>query len=219
MIDRVRSRKWVVSHAEHLLATSYKRSFVDKLDDPVGAALDIYRLYCGAAAMRKDTDVTFNPYVPADDREAMSYATDVRTFYRYGPGVKGEDNTFEDARPLLKDFFERLDRRIDGGSTAAVFRVAHGETIMPFAALIKAYRSNRQTPKGEPYDRDTNPWRGSYAGRLSGNIEWVAVRSQDGKVLVTMRIHEVPRQFRAACEPYKKGSYWYRVSELKGCLG
>ena len=219
MIDRVRSRKSIVEHAEHLLADSYDQWFVNDLDDPVGAALDIYLLYSTAAGLQEETTINFNRYVPEADRAAMSYATDVRTFYRYGPGVKGETNTFEDARPVLKDFFERLDRRIDGGSTAAVFRVAHGETTMPFAALIKAPRSQEQTPRGEPYDRDTNPWLGSYAGRLSGNIEWTAVRNKDRKVLVTMRVHEVPVKFHSGCEPYKEGSWFYTVPELKSCLG
>ena len=219
MVRKVRSSASVREHAEHLLATSYKRSFVDSLDDPVGAALDLYKLYITAPGMAKETDITFARYVPKDDREALSLATDVESFYRHGPGVKGETNTFANARPLLRDFFERLDRRIDGSSTAAVFRIGHGETTMPFAALIKAPGSHKQMSKGEAFSRSKNPWRGSVAGRLSGNIEWTAFRNQDGKVLVTMRYNEVQVPFNSGCTPYKENSYFYRVSELKDCLG
>ena len=219
MINKVRSRSSIRDHAKHLLKASYKGSFVDSLDNPVDAALDLYLLYSTAPGLKKETDITFGRYVPSEDRDAMSYATDVRTFYRYGPGVKGETNTYKDARPLLEDFFDRLDKRIDGGSTAAVFRVGHGETIMPFAALIKAPGSEKQTPKGEAYSRDNNPWRGSKAGRLGGNIEWAALRDKDHKVLVTMRYNEKPVPFHSGCTPYKKDSYFYRVSELKDCLG
>jgi len=219
MVDKVLRRASVRDHAEHMLRVSYKGSFVNSLDDPVEAALDLYKLYVHAPGMGKDTDITFSRYVPEDDRETMSYATEVGTFYRHGPGVKGETNTFRNARPLLKDFFEHLDQRIAGGSKAAVFHVAHGETTMPFAALIKAPGSHKQMPKGEAWSRSTNPWRGSVAGRVSGNIEWTAFRNADRKVLVTMRFNEVKARFHSGCTPYKDGSYFYRVSELKDCLG
>ena len=219
MIDKIRSRSSIRDHAKHVLKASYKSSYVDSIKDPVSAALDLYLLYSTAPGLAKETDITFARYVPQEDREAMSYATDARTFYKYGPGVKGETKTFSQARPLLADFFDRLDRRIDGSSTAAVFRVAHGETTMPFAALIKAPGSQEQTPKGEAFDRDTNPWRGAVAGKPSGNIEWTAFRNKDKKVLVTMRYNEKPVPFHSGCTPYKKGSYYYRVSELKSCLG
>ena len=219
MTNQIYNRRSVRDRAKHLLATSYKRSFVDSLNNPVGAALDLYLLYSTAPGMAKETRITFARYVPAVDRETMSYATDARTFYRYGPGVKGETSTFKDARPLLADFFARLDRRIRGGSTAAVFRVGHGETTMPFAALIKAPRSQKQTPKGEAFGRGTNPWRGAVAGKLGGNIEWTAFRNANRRVLVTMRYNERPVPFHAGCKPYRKGSYFYRVSELKSCLG
>jgi hypothetical protein len=219
MVDKVRRSASVRDHAGHMLRVSYKSSFVNSLDDPVDTALDLYKLYVTAPGMAKDTDITFSRYVPEDDRETLSYATEIETFYRHGPGVKGETNTYRNARPLLNEFFERLDRRIDGSSTAAVFRVGHGETTMPFAALIRAPGSHQQMPKGEAYSRSKNPWRGAVAGRLSGNIEWTAFRNKDRKVLVTMRYNEEQVRFHSGCTPYKGRSFFYRVSELKNCLG
>ncbi len=219
MIGRIMERSSLRDHAEHTLRASYTRSFVDSLDNPVAAALDLHKLYSTAPGMQRETPITFARYVPKEDREALSFATDARLFYEYGPGIKGETNTFRSARPLLNDFFTRLDRRIDGGSTAAVFRVAHGETTMPFAALIKAPGSHVQASKTEAFSREKNPWRGSVAGRLAGNIEWTAFRSKDRPVLVTMRYNERPVPFHAGCTPYKRKSYYYTVSELKSCLG
>jgi hypothetical protein len=219
MTSEVRNRSSIRGYAKDVLGTSYKRSYVDSIKDPVGAALDLYLLYATAPGMQKETNITFARYVPKADREPLSYVTDGTTFYKYGPGVKGESNTFEDARPLLRDFFDRLDNRIGGSSTAAVFRVGHGETIMPFAALIKAPGSEFQTPKGVAFSRGTNPWRGSKAGKLGGNIEWTAFRNSSRKVLVTMRYNENPVPFNKGCTPYRKGSYFYTVGELKHCLG
>ena len=219
MVDRVRGRASVRDTAKHMLRVSYKPSFVNSLDDPVEAALDLYKLFVTAPGMARETDVMFARYVPKEDRETLSYATEVETFYRYGPGVKGETNTFKNARPLLEDFFDHLDRRIEGGSQAAIFHIGHGETTMPFAALIKAPGSHKQTAKGEAFHRDNNPWRGAVAGRVSGNIEWTAFRNKEGRVLVTMRVNEVQARFHSGCTPYKDGSYYYRVWELKNCLG
>ena len=219
MTEEILDRDAIREHAESVLRTIYVPEFVDSIKDPVDAALDIYKLYSTAPGMAKDTDITFARYVPQEDREPLSYATDVETFYQYGPGIEGESNTTENARPLLEDFFKTLDDRVAGSSTAVVYRFAHGETTMPFTALIKAPGSEKQTAEGERFTRGTNPWRGAVAGRLAGNIEWAAFRNDNGKILVTMRYHEKPVQFHDGCTPIEDGGHFYRVSELKDCLG
>ncbi|MEO6472831.1 MAG: histidine-type phosphatase [Aeromicrobium sp.] len=207
----------VKGYAKTVLTTIYTRKYVDGIKDPVGAALDIYSLYQTAPSMKKETNISFARYVPRATREPLSYATDVKTFFKYGPGVKGQTSSFSDAKPLLANFFKRLNARVKGNSTAAVLRFAHGETTMPFAALIKAPGSGTQVPKGQRFTRQLNPWRGAVAGKMSGNIEWAAYRKKK-YVLVTMRYNEVPVKFNSSCKPYKKGSYFYRVSELRRCL-
>ena len=216
--EEIRGASSIRSHAEEVLRTIYTPGFVDSIKDPVGAALDVYLLYATAPGMSKETDITFARYVPQADREPLSYATDAETFYQYGPGVKGETNTTDNARPLLDDFFTALDDRVAGGKTAAVFRFAHGETTMPFEALIKAPGSEHQLTQGERFTRSTNPWRGATAGRLAGNIEWAAYRDGAGKVLVTKRYHEIPVAFHDGCKPDSDGSLFYALSELKRCL-
>ena len=216
--EEILDRTAIRDYADDLLRSLYSSEFVDTLKDPVGAALDVYKLYSTAPGMAKETDITFARYVPEATREPLSYATDVETFYQYGPGVEGETNTYEKARPLLDDFFARLDQRIAGSSTAVVYRLAHGETTMPFAALIKAPGSEKQVPDGDRFTRGTNPWRGAVAGGLAGNIEWSAFRNDAGRVLVTMRQNEKPVPFHDGCAPESDGGYFYTVDELKRCL-
>lgn len=163
--------------------------------------------------------MTFADYVPLADAKVLGYAVDVQNFYRYGPGVTGETSSYKQARPLLADFFSRLDTRIAGGSTAAVFRLAHGETIMPFEALIKAPGSTTQVKKGSVFKYGSNSWRGSVAGRLAGNVEWAAYRNSTGHILVTMRLNEKPVKFNSSCKATASAPYFYRVSTLKSCLG
>ncbi|MDQ3155936.1 MAG: hypothetical protein M3Q98_04320 [Actinomycetota bacterium] len=212
------ARDALKNHARTLLANLYTTSYVDSIKDPLSAALDVYKLYQTAPSMQKETSITFGRYVPTTTREPLSYATDVDSFFQYGPGVKGETTSYSDAKPLLADFFKQLDARINGGSTAAVLRIAHGETTMPFAALIKAPGSEVQVPKGERFTRQTNAWRGAVAGKMAGNVEWAAYRNKAKDVLITMRYNELPAKFHSGCKPYKSGSYFYTVDEIKRCL-
>lgn len=218
-IATVIRRSSVKSAAREVLLRLYKKSYVNRLSDPVEKAIDVYLLYSTAAGMSRDTRVTFAEYVPLSAAGGLAEAVDARNFYQFGPGIAGESGSYRQARPVLKDFFSALDRRIAGGSTAAVFRHAHGEVTMPFAALIEAPGSQKQASRSRAYSYGNNPWRGFVAGRLAGNIEWAAYRNASGQVLVTMRQNEQPVQFNASCTPSAAGAYFYEVSGLKSCLG
>lgn len=217
-IAKVLRRPSIKAAARKVLLRLYKKSYVNRLSDPVGKAIDVYLLYSTAAGMARDTRVTFADYVPISAARGLAEAVDARNFYRYGPGVAGESSSYKQARPVLKNFFSALDARIAGGRTAAVFRHAHGEVTMPFAALIEAPGSQKQATRARTYSYGNNPWRGFKAGRLAGNLEWAAYRNAAGRVLVTMRYNEQPVRFNASCEPAGGGGYFYRVSELKDCL-
>ncbi|MBC7630614.1 histidine-type phosphatase [Aeromicrobium sp.] len=217
-VDRIIASPGVIGASRHLLTRLYTQQYVDGLDDPVMAALDVYLLYCTAPGMQGDTDVTFARYVSLADAKAMEYVVDAQNFYHFGPGVEGETSSYQASKPLLDDFFAELDKRLSGGSTAAVFRLAHGETTMPFAALLRLPGSSQQVPGAGVFTYDDNPWRGYVAGRLGGNIEWAAYRNASRDVVVTMRYNEQPVKFNSSCTAMSPGSYFYRVSELRSCL-
>lgn len=214
----VERRSSIRAAAKRILLRLYKPSYVKGLKDPVDKATDIYRLYNTAPGMKGHTAVTFSRYVPRRDARVMAELIDARNFYRYGPGVAGERKSFRQADPILDDFFDTLDKRIAGGSTAAVFRHAHGEVTMPFAARIKAPGSTRGAKAGSAYSYQRNPWRGKVAGLLAGSIEWAAYRDARGQVLVTMRQNERPVAFDAGCRPSVRGTLFYTLGELKRCL-
>ncbi len=215
-VNQILASKPVVDASKELLRVLYTPAYVDSIKDPVLAAQDIYKLYATAAGMQSDTDVTFEKYVPLELAKEMAYVIDAQNFYGFGPGIAGQDLSYRAAKPILVDFFDELDKRIKGGSTAAVFRPAHGETTMPFAALLQLPGSEKQAANGEVYTYENNPWRGSVAGRLAGNVEWVAYRNAAKDVLVTMRYNEQPVEFRAGCKATVP--YFYEVVELKRCL-
>ena len=216
-VNQILASEPVINASKELLRVLYAPAYVDTIKDPVLAAQDVYKLYATAAGMQGDTDVTFEKYVPLDLAKRMAYVIDAQNFYGFGPGIAGQDFSYRAARPILDDFFTELDQRIKGGSTAAVFRMAHGETTMPFAALLRLPGSEKQAAKGDVYTYENNPWRGSVAGRLAGNVEWVAYRNAAKDVLVTMRYNErpgeVPQGLQSGAVPY-----FYEVAELRRCL-
>ncbi len=214
--ERALARPDVVEAATHLLDRMYAPAFVATIDDPVDAALDVYLLYSTAPGLAAETSVTFEQYVPLEDAAVLGSAVDAENFYQFGPGVEGEDSSYAAARPLLDDFLTSLDERLAGGSTAAVFRLAHGETTMPFAALLGLPGSDVQVAADDTFSYADNPWRGYVAGRLGGNIEWAAYRDDAGRALVTVRHNEQPVRLTDRCR--EAVPYFYRPAELDRCL-
>ncbi len=214
--ERALARPDVLAAATHLLEQVYTPAFVATIDDPVAAALDVYLLYSTAPGLAAETSVTFARYVPLEDAAVLGSAVDAENFYQFGPGVEGEDSSYAAARPLLDDFLTSLEERLAGGSTAAVFRLAHGETTMPFAALLGLPGSDVQVAADDTFSYADNPWRGYVAGRLGGNIEWAAYQDGAGKALVTVRHNEQPVRLTDRCR--ETVPYFYRPAELERCL-
>ena len=205
----------------------------------VDAAMDLYNLYIIAADMQEEnTDAhgfDFDKYfegIDSTEGETFAWILDAEDFYEKGPSYAGQDETYRIAQPLLDDFFASIDERVAGGDTAATFRFAHAETIMPFAALIGAPGSTQQAPAVvEPQSVDdvynyNNEWRGETVTPMAANIQWdVATKDGDpetGKAytpLVRMLYNETEVPFNASCTPVAEGSTWYKESELKSCLG
>ena len=218
----------------------------------VDAAMDLYNLYIIAADMQEENtgDHTFdfdqyftNTNISPEDGDVFAWILDMEDFYEKGPSYAGQNETYRIAQPLLDDFFASIDERVAGGDTAATFRFAHAETIMPFAALIGAPGSTQQAPAVENpqsvadvYNYQDNKWRGESVTPMAANIQWdVATRDgidpKTGKAytpLIRMLYNETEVAFGgtntltrglSSCTPVAEGSTWYKESELKRCLG
>ena len=216
----------------------------------VDAAMDLYNLYIIAADMQEEnTDAhrfDFDKYfegIDSTEGETFAWILDAEDFYEKGPSYAGQDETYRIAQPLLDDFFASIDERVAGGDTAATFRFAHAETIMPFAALIGAPGSTQQAPAVENpqsvadvYNYQDNKWRGESVTPMAANIQW-DVATRDGidpktrkayTPLIRMLYNEKEVAFGgtntlarglSSCTPVAEGSTWYKESELKSCLG
>lgn len=221
------------------------------IESVVDAAMDLYNLYIIAADMTEENagshTFDFDQYfadIDPTEGETFAWILDAEDFYEKGPSVAGQTETYRIAQPLLDDFFNSIDDRVDGGTTAATFRFAHAETIIPFAALIKAPGSEEQIPQDKIYDPlgllgdqgYQSNWYGESVTPMAANIQWdVATRDgidpKTGKAytpLIRMLYNEKEVAFGgtntlarglSSCTPVAEGSTWYKESELKSCLG
>lgn len=211
-----------------------------KIKTQVDAAMDLYNLYIIAADMKNENTGShtfdFDQYFQgeqAKDAKTFAWVLDSEDFYEKGPSYAGQSQTYSIAQPLLDDFFNSIDARVAGGKTAATFRFAHAETMMPFAALLGLPGSTQQAPAvanpqtlNDVYTYDNNSWRGESVTPMAANVQWDVV-AKDGKdpangtaytPLVRMLYNETEISFRTECTPIADGSHWYKLTELKSCL-
>ncbi|MBM7389554.1 hypothetical protein JOE37_002548 [Clavibacter michiganensis] len=221
--------------ARHLLERLYTPAFVDRLaagdyhfvdggdgkttvDDEVDAAMMLYNLYIIAPDMTEEVQVDFDRYLEGADAEWFAYLLDAEDFYSKGPAFLGSDITYRMATPLLDDFLDAMDARLAGSSTAATFRFAHAETIIPFAALIGLPGSTQQVAPERPYSYTTNDWRGETVTPMAANVQWDVYRDASGRAIVRMLYDEEAIPFRAGCAPIAPGSLFYDAGEVRRCL-
>ncbi|MFT2690146.1 histidine-type phosphatase [Clavibacter zhangzhiyongii] len=221
--------------ARETLERIYAPAFVDRLaagayhfvdggdgkttvDDEVDAAMMLYNLYIIAPDMADEVSVDFDRYITSADSEWFAYLLDAEDFYSKGPAFRGSDITYRMATPLLDDFLDSMDARLAGSATAATFRFAHAETIIPFAALLGLPGSTQQVTPEQPYAYATNAWRGETVTPMAANVQWDVYRVADGRAVVRMLADERAIPFRAGCAPIAPGSLFYDVGEVRRCL-
>lgn len=217
-IDSVDSADSVVSATRSALARLFTTDFVDGISNTLDVARDLHEILSIQPALADDGAPAMDEFMQDDDARALEVTFSARTFYRRGPGLEGRADSYQAAGILVDDFLERIDDRLGGGATAAVFRFGHLEQIVPFAAFLRLPGSDQQARPNEPYPAGDNPWQAAGIARLGSNIQWIVYESTIGAPLVSMRYNERPMPFADDCRAIASDSYMYRLSELKRCL-
>jgi hypothetical protein len=219
--NRVRKLSGIDDIAVETLEHLYEPDFVAGIDKKLFYANGIFDVYRGGPAMSRDVDVDTTNVMPAKAAETFAYVDDGRYFYSRGPGVQGDDGSYQAAQILLDDFFDEIDDHLlgrDNNPRAAVYRFAHAEEITPFAALIQLPGADEPGTPGETYTYENNDFRVSRVAPLSANIEWVVWAKGDTHV-VSVSHNEVPTPVGRDCKPYEDTKNFYELEELRSCLG
>ena len=206
--------------ATRLLERLYTPAFVASLADPVAEAENVYERYRSAPALARDVKarVDMTPFVPSDAAATFAFVEDARYFYSRGPGVTGNDRSYRAARVLLDDFFAAADRRLAGGGPVAVYRFAHAEELVPFAALLALPGSTPLGSAHEVYGWDTSDFRTAQVAPMAGNVRWTVWRDAAGTALVSVAANEVPTVLGRSCRADPDRPGFYRLDELRRCL-
>ena len=216
----------------------------------VDAAMDLYNLYIIAADMQEentgDHTFGFDQYfktIPLRRATSSPGSWIWRTSTRRARATPARMRPTASPSRCSTTSSTRSTSAWPAATTAATFRFAHAETIMPFAALIGAPGSTQQAPAvadpqtdADVYNYQNNEWRGESVTPMAANIQWdVATRDgidpETGKAytpLIRMLYNEEEVAFGgtntltrglSSCTPVAEGSTWYKESELKSCLG
>ena len=218
--NEVRRLSNIDTIATEVLERLYKPEFVAGVDEPLSAASGVYDFYRSAPAMSRDIKVDATPFISKQAAELFAYVDDGRYFYSRGPGLDGDDGSYQAAQILLDDFFKVIDDRLLGRGNhphAAVYRFAHAEEMTPFAALLALPGNDEPAKPGETYSHENNDFRVDRVAQLSANIEWVVWAKGDTNI-VSVSHNEVPTTVGRDCKPYKNTENFYKLEELRTCL-
>ncbi len=202
---------------EHL----YTPEFVAGIEDPLYEATGVFDVYRSGPAMSRDVKVDTAKLIPPKAAAAYAYVDDGRYFYSRGPGLQGDDGSYQAAQILLDDFFTVIDDRLLSRGDhphAAVYRFAHAEEITPFASLLELPGADEQAKPGEPYTYENNDFRVSTVSPLSANIEWTVWENGDTHI-VSIAHNEIPTTVGRDCKTYEDTTKFYELEELRSCLG
>ena len=222
-VDKIEESSATVAAADTALKTLYSASFVNRMSksQKISAARNTWETIAISPGLTRDGAPDLTRYMPASAADQLAYVNDARAFYKYGPGISGSNASFKKAVVVRDNFFREIDERLfEGGQSVATFRFSHGETTMPFYALL---RLNPQATSAKPFTYSSTQWSGNEEAKYATNLEWLVVAK--GKptkaaksVLVTMRVNERPTRFSAACDSYEVKPYWYDLAGLKKCV-
>jgi hypothetical protein len=217
----VRRRSGIDQAAVAALKHLYTSDFVAGIDQPLFYGNGIFDVYRSGPAMSRDVNVDTRPLMPKKAADAFSYVDDGRYFYSRGPGIEGDDGSYQAARILLDDFFTAIDDRLQGRGPhphAAVYRFAHAEELTPFASLLALPGADEPGKPGETYTYKNNDFRVSSVAPLSANIEWT-VWSKGDTNIVSISHNERQTTVGRDCQPYEGTKKFYELDELRTCLG
>lgn len=217
----VRRRSGIDQAAIAALKHLYSSDFVAGIERPLFYANGIFDVYRSGPAMSRDVNVDTRPLMPRKAADAFNYVDDGRYFYSRGPGVEGDDGSYQAAQVLLDDFFSAIDDRLQGRGAhphAAVYRFAHAEEITPFASLLALPGADEPGKPGETYTYENNDFRVARIAPLSANIEWTVWEKGDANI-VSISHDEVQTTVGRDCQPYEGTKNFYELEELRTCLG
>ena len=208
------------SHALAALRALYSDPFVDTIDNPVDEAWGLYDVYMAAPSLIADSPIDMSPFMSTENAAAFAATTDARYFYSRGPGLQGDQRSFETAQLLIDDFFKAIDEydaSTEDHQHVGVYRFAHAEEIVPLVALLQIPGTGAPLPAETVFSPETSPFAVSKVAPLAANVTWTVWRDAAETTLVSMRFNERPVAFSDRCAPYAGTDRFYEVSQLRNC--
>lgn len=167
-VNHTLAAKWLQS----AFLKTLKPAEEDKLvGDVFGFATIVYSLQ---AEIKKAgyqwVDVSFAPFFTCAEQTALSKLDVADDYLKKAPSTNVNGIQVRIAVPLLVNFINTTDEFIKTGKPNAQLRLAHAETIAPFAALLGMTGADKVAADMKNIEA---VWKSSNVIPLSANIQWV----------------------------------------------
>ncbi len=192
----------------------------DRIEDELDAAEALFGLYSIAAGLTEEADFGMGRFLHPEAAAWFAYVDDAGSFYDRGPGFADEDVSFAGAGVLAADLLERVDQVVQGGRAHPVtLRFSHSQALVPLAAWLGIEGAHEAVAPDELFTYETNPWRAELVAPMGANILWEVVQDREGTTLLRMLHNEAQVAFSESCRPWRTGSTFYTLEEIRRCYG
>lgn len=192
----------------------------DRIEDELDAAEALFGLYSIAPGLAEEASFDFGRFLHPEATAWFAYVDDAGSFYDRGPGFADEDISFAGARALVSDMLDRADRAARGEAIPPVtLRFSHSQALVPLAAWLEIEGASEAVAPDELFTYEANPWRSELVAPMGANVQWDVVQDAQGLTLVRMLHHEAEISFADTCRPWREGSLFYELDEIRRCYG
>lgn len=146
--------------------------------------LCLYECYKISASLKLENVPRFDVFFNKEDLQLLAYISQIESFYEKGIGFKGENITYEIARPLLNEMITKTNIAISNQMKGAFLNFAHAETVAPFAVLTGLQHLKPQNKLAKNYYPDFE------FIKMASNIQWIIFKSKKNNYFIKVLYNE-----------------------------
>ncbi len=186
---------------DRFIASLFKTDTLFKDSDKMSFMKNLW----SANAIMKASGINHSFYdiFTEDEIFALWQVQNLNQYLRKGPSGINDNIAIIIAKPMLKNFIETSVNAIENRNLSANLRFAHGESIIPFTALIGIKDASKiESNPSEVY----LAWNDYKVSPMSANIQWVFYENSQSEILIKVlhNEHEVSIPVETSIYPYYK---------------
>lgn len=170
---------------DRFISEIFKSKLPSMLNDKKSFMMDLW----SAASIMEASGIDLSLYdiFTEDEIFTLWQIQNLNQYLRKGPSGINNNIALTIAKPMLKNFLQTSLSAIENNNISANLRFAHGESIIPFAALLGIKDASRI--ESDPL-KVHQAWNDYKVSPMSANIQWIFYKNVQGEILVKILHNE-----------------------------